>query len=231
MHKILFAPLFVVCLGLAYSADDQPKSKDRFDLVVREDLFAGFKGDDEALARGLKNCEDALVKNPKNAEALVWRGAARVFSAGQKFGAGKPAEGLPLWTSGLKDMDDAVALEPKNVGVRIPRAAVLLPAARNTPPAIGKPLLENALEDFQTIAKLQSKEVDKLGTHQRGELYMGLADVYRLLGENTKSKEQLETVVKDLPDTKYATRAKEWLAAKPDAKLRHDCIGCHVAKK
>jgi len=230
MRQISFAVLCAACLGLAYAGDDQPKAEERFDKQVREDLFAGFKGDEEALARGLKTCNEALAKNPKNAEALVWRGAARVFTAGQKFGAGKPGEGFPLWTTGLKDMDDAVTLEPKNIGVRIPRAAVLLPAARNAPPIMGKPLLKNALEDFETIAKLQTKELDQLGIHQRGELYMGLADVYRLLGENAKSKEQLEAVVKDLPNTKYAVRAKEWLAAKPGAKLQHDCIGCHVSK-
>jgi hypothetical protein len=33
-----------------------------------------------------------------------------------------------------------------------------------------------------------------------------------------------------LPNTKYAERAKEWLAAKPDAKLAHVCIGCHRGK-
>jgi hypothetical protein len=37
----------------------------------------------------------------------------------------------------------------------------------------------------------------------------------------------LEAVVKELPGTKYATRAAEWLAAPPDVKLAHTCIGCH----
>jgi len=231
MRKLLFAALVAGCLGFAVVAEDEPKARKRFDTVVREDLFAGFGGDADALTRGVKNCEDALAKDPKNAEALVWRGAARVFTAGQKFGAGKPAEAFPIWTAGLKDMDDAVKLEPKNIGVRIPRAAVLLPAARNSPPAMGKPLLKTALEDFELIAKMQNRDKQTLSTHQRGELAMGLADVYRLLGEQAKSKEQLEAVVKDLPDSKYAKRAKEWLEAKPEAKLAHNCIGCHVPKK
>ena len=161
---------------------------------------------------------------------FVQRGAARVFTAGQLFGAGKAAQAMPLWTTGLKDMDDAVAMEPKNVGVRIPRASVLLPAAHNAPPAMGQPLLKKALNDFETIEKVQAeaKQLDKLGTHPRGELRMGLADTYRLLGDADKSKAQLEAVLKELPDTKYAKRATEWLAAKPDAKLAHNCIGCHT---
>jgi hypothetical protein len=50
------------------------------------------------------------------------------------------------------------------------------------------------------------------------------------MGDLDKSNEQLRAVEKELPDTKYAARAKEWLAAKPDAKLAHNCIGCHRAK-
>ncbi len=216
-------------------AEDAPAPRaaaERFDLLVREDLFAGFAGDVEALDRGVAVCDATLAKNPKHAEALVWRGAARVFKSGRLFGAGKAIQALPLWTAGLKDMDDAVALDPKNVGVRIPRAAVLLPAARNAPPAMGRPLLKKALGDFEAIEKAQSgaKELDKLGAHPRGELRMGLADTYRLMGEADKSKAQLEMIVADLPGTRYAKRAAEWLAAKPDARLAHNCIGCHVKK-
>ena len=125
-------------------------------------------------------------------------------------------------------MDDAVKLDPDNVGVRIPRASVLLPAARDTPPAMSKPLLKTVLADFEYIYKKQIDHLDSLGTHPRGELRMGLADTYRLLGKLESSKEQLEAIAKELPDTEYATRAKEWLAAEPTKKLAHNCLGCHA---
>ncbi len=200
----------------------------RFDLVVREDIFAGFDGDENALKRGQEECEKALKVNPKNAEAMVWLGAVKVFKAGALFGKNNPGEAFPLWTSGIKSMDDAVKLEPDNVGVRIPRASVLLPAARNTPPAMSTPLLKTVLADFEYIYKKQVDHLDSLGTHPRGELRMGLADTYRLLGKLDSSKEQLEAIAKELPDTVYATRAKEWLAADPGKKLAHNCIGCHT---
>jgi tetratricopeptide (TPR) repeat protein len=239
MRRFLFALCATAAVGVATVSaleDKKPtepkkteKSEEakRFDLVVREDIFAGFNGDEEAMKRGMEACEAELKKNPKHAEALVWRGAGRVFTAGGLFGAGKMKDAMPLWTSGLKDMDEAVKLEPKNVGVRIPRAAVLIQAGRNAPAVMGKPLLEKAKEDYETIAKLQEKQLDKLGEHPRGELHMGLADIYRLLGEKEKSKEQLEIVEKDLKDTKYGKRASEWLKAKADVKLEHNCIGCH----
>ena len=236
MRRFFFALCVTAVVGVAavQALDDKKPTETkkveeakRFDLIVREDIFAGFNGDAEALKRGLETCEAELKKNPKSAEAMVWRGAGRVFQAGEMFGAGKSKEALPIWTGGLKDLDEAVKLDPTNAGVRIPRAAVLIQAGRNTPPAIGKPLLEKARDDFETIAKLQEKMLDKLGVHPRGELHMGLADIYRLLGEKEKSKEQLEAVEKALPDTKYSKRAKEWLSAKADAKLEHSCIGCH----
>jgi tetratricopeptide (TPR) repeat protein len=192
-----------------------------------DDIFDGMNGDTKALSRGLKRCDDALAVNPKHAEALVWRGAARMYQSGEAFKNGKFDEGMALWNQSLKDMDEAVALSPHNVGVRIPRASVLLAALRSVPPFMGKPLVAKALDDFETIYTIQKDELDKLGTHPRGELRMGLADVYRLAGQSEKSNAQLEAVVKELPDSKYAARAKEWLAAKPDAHLAHSCIGCH----
>lgn len=231
MKRLTLSSVFLAILGFCflYAQDDtKPNTaKDRFDYQVREHIFQGFNGDDEELAKGIQICEEAIKKNPKHAEALVWRGAARVYQAGELFAAKKPAEALPLWTSGLKDMDDAVKYEPENPGVRIPRAAVLLPAAREAPPAMGKPLLEKVEADFEHIYEQQKDHLEKLGTHPRGELRMGLADVYRLQGKADKSTEQLKAVIQELPKSKYAERAEQWLAAKPDAKLEHTCIGCH----
>ena len=200
---------------------------ERFDKLVREDLFAGFGGDEAAMLRGLAKCDAALANDPKHAEALVWRGAVRVFRSSQLFGKNSFIQGMMLWRQGIQDMDDAVAIAPANPGVRIPRAAVLLPAARNAPAAMGKPLLGRILDDYRSMERLQGNHLDQLGTHPLGELRMGLADVYRLMDDLPKSREQLELVRMQLPDTDYAARAGEWLAAKPDAKLAHNCIGCH----
>ncbi len=229
MGRIVLAMMLAGLVGGVALAVDGEKSKapERFDQLVRVDFFSGFNGDEAALARGLKKCDETLAKDPKHAEALVWRGAGRVFQSAQLFEDQKVAQGLVLWSTGLKDMDEAVALEPKNPGVRIPRAAVLMPAARNAPPAMGKPLLSKALDDFQMIYGQQKDDLDKLSTHAHGELRMGMADVYRMMGELEKSREQLEAVQKEMPGSAYAGRAKEWLAARPEAKLVHECIGCH----
>ncbi len=207
--------------------EDNRDYSERFDLKVREDLFDGFQGDKEALKRGMQACEDTLAEEPEHAEALVWRGAARVFLSGEAFQKGDPIKGMGYWTTGLEDMDKAVELEPDNIGVLIPRAAVLLPAGRSAPRAMGLPLLHRVKTDLERTYERQKDMLDQLGEHPLGELRMGLADVYRALGEQEKSKEQLLAVRKELPESPYAERAEKWLQAGPNKKLGHSCIGCH----
>ncbi|MEM8734107.1 MAG: hypothetical protein AAGG44_07790 [Planctomycetota bacterium] len=227
--------LTVPCLADDTTAKEKEDSKkteykadsERFDHTVREDLFAGFEGDEEALKRGMQACEDALKEKPDHAEALVWRGAARIFISGEAFQKGDFQVGMKNWTSGLEDVDKAVELEPDNIGVLIPRAAVLLPAGRSAPKAMGLPLLHRVRKDFERTYERQKDMLDEIGEHPLGELRMGLADVYRALGEGEKSTAQLEAVIKELPDTAYSSRATKWLAAPKEKKLAHSCIGCH----
>src|ERR1044071_4117912 len=56
--------------------DDKDKPRyERFDLKIREDFFAGLRGDRERLANGMKLAEATIKKNPKHAEALSWHGS------------------------------------------------------------------------------------------------------------------------------------------------------------
>src|SRR5215208_3849596 len=103
----------------------------RFDVLVRADFFAGFGGDEARLARGMEACERSLAENPKHPEALVWHGSGLAFQAGMAFQRNDGPTGTALWSRGLAEMDEAVALAPENVGVLIPRGAMLLTATRS----------------------------------------------------------------------------------------------------
>jgi hypothetical protein len=200
----------------------------RFDLDVREDFFAGFEGDSSRLEAGMKRCREVLEKNDKHAEAMVWLGAGEVYLSGQLFRKGDVAKGMTYWQQGFGHMNRAAELEPDNIGVLIPRAAVLLPASRNMPQPIQGQVLQSVLKDFQHVHDTQKDVLDQIGEHPLGELRMGLADIHRMLGDLKKSREHLEALQRELPGTEYAKRAEEWLAAKPNAKLAHSCIGCHT---
>src|SRR3954463_7618176 len=83
-----------------------------FDLQIRNDFFAGFSGDKEAMARAFAKSETVLAANPKHAEALVWHGAGLFSSSLNYFRSGDNQKGMDLFTRGQKEMDSAVALEP-----------------------------------------------------------------------------------------------------------------------
>ena len=205
-------------------------SQERFDNKVRGYFFAGFSGDAASLGKGMKICETMLAENPKHAEAMVWHGAGLFYQAGQAFQKGDMQNGQEMWTRGLKEMDEAVALAPDNLGVRIPRGAVLLTASHYVPgPEMAKPLIEKGLTDFEKAYELQSAQFDSMGTHPRGELLIGLADSYSRLGNQEKAQEFFERIQKDLKGTPYEKSAKIWLETKTLAPAQAGCMGCHTA--
>lgn len=203
---------------------------DRFDQVVRNDFFIGFSGNEEALERGMKACEETLAESPKHAEALVWHGAGLLFRSGKLFRNQDFQNALPLYTRGLKEMDQAVEIAPDRIGVRIPRGSALMAAARSTPdPAMARPLFERAATDYQRAYDLQLDHLDQLGDHPKGELLMGLADTYYRLGDETKAAGYFEKLLAMGKASGHEAEAKEWLATK---KLSNNvrCVGCHVSK-
>jgi hypothetical protein len=145
-------------------------AQDRFDFKVRNYFFTGFSGDQASLDKGMKICEDSLGADPKNAEALVWHGAGLFYESGQAFRKQDMQKGGELWARGLKEMEDAVALAPDQLGVVIPRGAVLLTAAKYVPsPEMARPLIETGVADFEKVYQLQAQYLDQMGTHPRGE--------------------------------------------------------------
>ena len=226
--KSLTSPVVLLCLLFGAGASGQsPASKDRFDILVRADFFAGFAGDQARLQRAMERCEHTLADNPKHAEALVWHGGGVLFQAGAAFARGDTKSGSEMWERGLKEMNDAVALEPDNVGVRIPRGATLLQATVTLGNA-GRPLLEQAVGDYEHVLALQAAYFDKLGDHPRGELLFGLAEGYSRLGQPDKARTYFERLVKDAPGSGQTPRAEAWLkTGRVPPASGMGCVGCH----
>jgi tetratricopeptide (TPR) repeat protein len=205
-------------------------SQERFDLKVRNYFFAGFAGDTASLEKGMKICEDVLAADPKNAQALVWHGSGVFFQAGQAFQKGDSQNGMQLWQRGLKEMSDAVALEPDTLAVVLPRGAVLLTASHYTPPEMAHQLIQTGVQDFEKAYELQGPDLSRLGTHPRGELMIGLADGYSRLGDQDKAQQWFERIQKEMPGTPYAKSAAAWLDTKSLDPKEAGCLGCHTGK-
>ena len=204
-------------------------SQERFDLKVRNYFFAGFAGDTASLEKGMKICEDILAAEPKHPEALVWHGSGLFFQSGQAFQKADQQRGAELWQRGLKEMDLAVELAPDNIGVRIPRGAVLLTASRYVPSAeMARPLIEKGLTDFEKAYDVQASYLADLGTHPRGELMIGLADGYSRAGHLDKAQVWFERIQKEMKGTPYEKSASIWLETKSLAPAQAGCLGCHT---
>ena len=221
----------VTVLGLSLAVLGLAAAQERFDMRVRNDFFAGFAGNQEALDRAMKICEDELARNPQNAAALVWHGSGVFFESGTYFRGGDRAKGGEFWQRGLAEMDRAVEMAPDVLGVRIPRGAVLLTASLSLPNAeMAHPLIEKGVSDFEHALEIQKPYFDTLGTHPRGELLIGLADGYARLGKDDQAAAYFQRIRAALPGSAYAASADKWLATKTLAPREAGCLGCHVAK-
>lgn len=125
-----------------------------FDMLVREDFFAGMFGDEARLERGMSFCEKVLAKHPRHAEALVWHGGGLLSQAALAYKKGNSALGDQLFQRGLKEMDDARSFEPQNMGVKIGRAATLVGISQSgydPSDQQGRQLLESAALDYEKV--------------------------------------------------------------------------------
>jgi hypothetical protein len=239
-------PLLFICLATAAGGarqaaqtaqaadprlEESEKPGVRFDMLVRDDFFAGMFGDLERLDRGMRLCEQVLARHPHHAEALVWHGGGLLTRSSEAYANGNRALGDQLFQRGLKEMNDAEQYEPGNMGVKIGRAATLIgisqsgfdPADRQ-----GRELLRSAVLDYEKVLAWQQPQFAGLPLHSRGELLFGLASGWSILGEERKARQYLERITRDCKGSSYEREARTWLAKKPLPAVAHECHGCHV---
>jgi alpha-beta hydrolase superfamily lysophospholipase len=210
-------------------ADAAPAPRaERFDMKVREDMFAGFDGDEAALTRAMALIDRTLAVHADHAEALTWRGAGRLFLAGQAFGRGVFAEGMRLQAEGLADLERGVALDD-SIPTRAARGPVLMAYAaglRRHDRALADRMTTTAIGDFDFIVAREQARWGELAIHNRGELLGGLAQSWLQLGDAGKAAPYLDRMITELPNTPYAKAAAE-RHADPTSKAALTCLGCH----
>jgi tetratricopeptide (TPR) repeat protein len=205
------------------AADSQP----RLEKQIREDFYAGFRGDHAALDRAMAAARKVLDAQPAHAEALVYLGSATLVLSGHAFlEENDMQKGMELWEKGNAMMDKAVELQPDNIDVRNQRGATLLMASRKVPADWQAAMLEKSLADFNAILEIHKDHFSALPERVRGELLASLADGYDRSGEKDKSRAQLERIVKELPGTEYAKRAEAWLQDPSYPVEKRTCIDC-----
>jgi tetratricopeptide (TPR) repeat protein len=206
---------------------------ERFDLLVRDDFFAGLRGDYERAEKGMQVCEQALAENPRNAGALSWHGYGLLLRSRRAVEEGRPDEAAELQSKGFEELNLAVAWQPENVGPLLVRGSTFIYSTKeiDLPEGLRGVLLHLGVYDYERVYQLQTEQgyFSYLSPHSRGELLTGLADGWHRLGNTDKVRHFLERVREEVPDSKYSRSAESFLSgnASPELLESRSCKGCH----
>jgi hypothetical protein len=128
---------------------------------------------------------------------------------------------------GRAELDRADEIAPDSLSVMLVRAVVLNASAPNVrDQAQARTMQQAAIAGFEKALAIQTPYLDRLSEHSRGELLAGLAEGWSRLGEAERARGYLERIVKELPNTRYQTRARAWLEDGPQSGPL-TCLTCH----
>jgi pentatricopeptide repeat protein len=221
--------LIAAILGCSHAPPAAKPAPQGFEFRVRQDFFDGLRGDSAALDRSIATCEAALAKNANDAEALVWHGAGLIGRSSFAFRKGDIQTGVPLYQQGLREMDRAVELAPENVGVRIPRGAVVLATAPFVPEAQKASLLQRGISDYEKTLALQQAYFATLTLHSREQLLYGLLDGYAQLGDLARARTYFHRMQHDAAGSPLLARAEARANGDAVAGVT-PCEQCHAAR-
>ena len=223
-------------------AGDEPAAKtsfkdvERFDLLVRDDLFAALDGDRDRYAKAMAICDAALAENPDHAGALSFHGWGLMIKGGWAIEAGDADGGSALWNAGVQEINRAVSLAPSDVGPMLVRGSIFINAsnAETLPGHLRGTMLALGTYDYERVYELQTTQgyFKFLSEHARGELLMGLADAWHRRGNMDRANDYFRLVADEVPDTAYSRDATAVLEGVKDLTTleSRSCIGCHTAR-
>lgn len=197
---------------------------------VREDMFAGFVDDDFArFERGEQKVLEYLTETPDRAEAMAWMVGGKLYRASRAYRSGDAGAGDRLVGDAMSMMDAAAAKAGRNFGVQATLGGSIVLLANRLPERHYAALMERARTYFAALYAVQSPALRQLPLHIKGELLAGMAETEFRTGNRARATEVLTQITTEMPDTAYAARAAEWLAA-PDKVTRDSkivCQSCH----
>jgi tetratricopeptide (TPR) repeat protein len=227
---------FVACVAISAAVSAQipepPIADARLTVhtLLREDIFAGFLQNDLArLARAEKNAEQLLASRPaERASVLAWQGSIALTRAAMASEANQPEQFRQHYRRAQDLFTEAMKLGPDNVGVFAITGGSQVSIADRLPAAERKAGWELGYSAYQQLWKLQSQIIEKLPLHHKGEVLSGLAQTADRTGRREEAAAQIERILTLLPDTPYASRARQWKddpSGRAESKLT--CQTCH----
>ena len=234
MRRILlmFVALVAISAALPAQAPEPPLADTRLTVhtLLREDVFAGFLQNDlTRLARAEKNADLLLGSRPADrATILAWQGGMALTRAVLANEAKQPDQFRQHYQRAQSLFAEAMKLGPDNVGVIATTGGSQISIADRLPAAESAASWQLGYTAYQQLWKMQSQIVEKLPLHLKGELLSGLAQTAERTGRSDEAAAHVERILTMMPDTPYATRARQWNDDPSGrAKSKLACQTCH----
>jgi hypothetical protein len=199
--------------------------------LLREDIFAGFlQGDLARMARAEKNADLLLASRPMDRPAiLAWQGGIALTRAVMANDAKQADQFRQQYRRAQDLFAEAMKLAPNDVGVFAITGGSQVSIADRLPAAERKAAWELGYTAYQRLWKMQEQMIENLPLHHKGEVLSGLAQTADRTGRREEADAGVDRILTLLPDTPYASRARQW---KDDpsgrATSRLACQTCHA---
>ncbi len=227
-------PLFRACLfGLLAThlvqADDLVKP-DRVALStwLREDMFAGFVGHDDAtFERGVKKLDRYLLDHPNDRAALAWQYSVDCYRMVQARRKSDDAAYQTALAAARELRARIFEGAPRDPGLNIVVGSTLVAILSSAAEADRGWMLRDARDLLAKVPELQADYFDRLPPHMRGELWSELAFVSDRLGDTAERDREIENMVTRLAGTPYEARGRAWQKGSLAREKEYACISCH----
>jgi hypothetical protein len=226
MRKLML--LSVIAVACAATSGLDPRLT--VNTLVREDIFAGFLGNDmERFSRGERNLELLLEERPKSRpEILAWQGGAALYRAVLAHEQKRAGEFRQHYQRTLDLFAEAARLAPQNFGVAAVTGGSYSVFADRLPSQYRAAAWAKAYDAYRALWRAQAPVLEKLPVHMRGELLAGLTQTAQRTGHNDEMAMYLDKMLTVLANTPYEARAKKW-KENPEMAARTSvtCQTCH----
>ena len=233
MRVVFSLVLLLISISGAQAQSPEPPLADTrltVHTLVREDIFAGFMGNDMVrFARAERNVEQLLKDRPdQRGNLLAWQGGARMLHAVLAHEAGKSGEFLEHLERARAAFAEAAKQTAGNDGVAAITGGTYAVFADRLPEPHRATAWADAYSNYSLLWKQQGAVIDKLPVHHRGEVLGGLVQSAQRTGRTAEMAEHLDRMIAMLKGTPYEATAQQW-KANPEsaATTRVTCKACH----
>jgi hypothetical protein len=225
--------VFLIAIGGAKAQSPEPPLSDTrltVHTLVREDVFAGFMGNDMVrFARAERSIDQLLKDRPdQRGNLMAWRGSATMYRAVLAHEAGNSGEFVKQLEAARAAFAEAAKQTSGNDGAAAITGGTYAVLADRLPEPHRATAWADAYSNYTLLWKQQGAILDKLPVHHRGEVLGGLVQSAQRTGRTEEMAQHLDRMITLLQGTPYEATARQWKVNPASAATtKVTCKACH----